>query len=346
MVPAFPVNRRLKYLYGLKYAYYQRRGLTYWPDREPFYLRSLAWQIERRVRQTKADFLFSPGSLAIAALRIDVPKIFCADATFANVLEFYGSFQNCAEEFIRQGHEQERKALDNCTMAIFPSEWAAQTAMAYYGAACEKVHVIPFGANIEALPRDVILRAIEGRRFDRFHLLFVGRDWYRKGADVVLATCAHLHRLGFPITLDLVGIAEPPVPVPPYVTLHGLLSPSDAGQRQRLESLFCNAHVLFVPSRAENFGMVFCEAAAFGVPSVATATGGIPTIVREGITGAALPQDSLPETFAQTIGQLLSDPVRYRRLALSSRDEYEARLNWRTFAQRFFEHAQRIGLTV
>lgn len=342
VVQAFPLSMRLKYFYGPKYVYYRWRGLTYWPDREPSYLRSLARQIERRVRQTKADFVFSPGSHAIAELAIDLPKIFCADATFANTLDYYGSFANCAEEFIRQGHEQERKALENCTIAVFPSEWVAQTAITYYGVPSEKVHVIPFGANIEAPPRDVILCAIERRRFDRFRLLFVGRDWYRKGADLVLAACAHLHRLGFPITLDLVGIAQPPIALPPYVTSHGLLSPRDPEQRQQLESLYCNAHLLFVPSRAENYGMAFCEAAAFGVPSIAIATGGIPTIVREGITGVALPQDSLPEVFAETIGHLFSDPARYRTLALASRDEYEARLNWQAFAQRFFEHVQRI----
>jgi glycosyltransferase involved in cell wall biosynthesis len=64
-----------------------------------------------------------------------------------------------------------------------------------------------------------------------------------------------------------------------YARLHGRLDKRNSAQRRRLEDLLRHAHVLLVPSRAESCGTVFAEAAAFGVPSLTTAVGGIPTAV-------------------------------------------------------------------
>jgi glycosyltransferase involved in cell wall biosynthesis len=178
---------------------------------------------------------------------------------------------------------------------------------------------------------------IDGRRFDVLRLLFVGRDWHRKGGDLVLAACECLRLGAVPLRLDIVGIERLPVDLPPYARLHGVLNKRNPEAWRQLEGLLAQAHFLFVPSRAENYGMVFCEAAAYGVPSIATNTGGIPTIVRNGCTGFTLPQDRPPRDFAEAIESCFSDPRRYRDLARSSLAEYHERLNWHAFGRRLFE---------
>src|SRR3546814_4359046 len=70
-------------------------------------------------------------ALPISELDVPCPKVFCADATF--------SFSNAAEEYLALGHEQERKALANCDAAIYPSDWAANSAISDYGAPPEKI---------------------------------------------------------------------------------------------------------------------------------------------------------------------------------------------------------------
>jgi glycosyltransferase involved in cell wall biosynthesis len=115
-------------------------------------------------------------------------------------------------------------------------------------------------------------------------------------------------------------------------------------QHAKLTSLFINAHFLFVPSRAEAFGMVFCEANAFGIPAIATATGGTCTIIRDGVNGYALPLSAGPPEYAKLIGAIAADELEYRRLAESSFAEFEERLNWKAWIGRYMEVAKLIAL--
>jgi len=331
VLPAFPLNQGARLLYAPKALYYRQRGLVYRPDRQSVYLRSLAWQVQRHTRATRPDAIFAPGSHAVAMLDVSCPVVFCADATFANVLDCYDSFSHCAPEFIVQGHAQERAALGRCAAAIYPSEWAARSAVESYGADPARVHVVPFGANVQAPPADFIRDAIDARCLAPLKLLFVGREWVRKGADLVLDTCTQLRASGFGVELDLVGIEQPPRQLPEWVHNHGLLDKRDSAQRVRLQELFAHSHFFFVPSLAENYGMVFCEAAAYGLPSLTTNVGGIPTIVRDGVTGYTLPPGTPTDDWAALVAKIIGDPVAYRAMAYASRADYEARLNWDAF---------------
>ncbi len=85
-----------------------------------------------------------------------------------------------------------------------------------------------------------------------------------------------------------------------------------------------------MPSVAECFGLVFAEASAHGVPSLATATGGIPTVVHEGVDGyCAPPGPDLVTTLASHVLRLMDDPQAYRALARAAHADYRARLNWK-----------------
>jgi glycosyltransferase involved in cell wall biosynthesis len=339
----FPLDNSTRYLFALKYHYFKLCKLTYRPDREKLRLRSLARQIEARINNVSADFLFCPGSIAITELDVDIPKIFCADATFQNVLDSYETFSHCAPEYIAQGLRQEARALANCDAVIYPSIWAARSAIEDFGADPAKVHVVPFGANIETPDEADVKSYVAVRRSNQLVLLFIGREWERKGADIVLAACDILYKAGVPLELHMVGIEPPPVCLPAYVVNHGVLKKSSPQQHLRLKTLIAGAHFLFVPSRAENYGMTFCEAAAFGVPSVSNDVGGIPTIVRTGLTGICLPRNSPPSAYAEAIHELFVEPQKYRELALSSAAEYRKNLNWDNFGNRLLEIARMVA---
>lgn len=76
-----------------------------------------------------------------------------------------------------------------------------------------------------------------------------------------------------------------------------------------LSSYYRAADVVVVPSRSESFGLVALEAAACGIPVVASAVGGLLSLVDHDVTGVLVP-DRRPEHFAAAIGEILSDPVR------------------------------------
>jgi glycosyltransferase involved in cell wall biosynthesis len=330
----FPLSRRSRYRFAPKLLLHRLAGRTYLPDREPGLLKSYARQIARELEGSGADCVFAPDSTVLTCLDTDIPKIFCADATFANVVDAYDDYRNCAPSYVDMAHAQEAQALAACSAAIYPSAWAAQSAIEHYGAVPEKVHVLPFGANLRVPPRKAVASAIGQRRFNPMRLLFVGREWWRKGADVVLEACHIARHSGVRLTLDIVGIEQAPETLPPFVRSHGTLHKSDPNERRRLEALLAEAHLLFVPSRAENYGIAFSEAAAYGVPSLTSDVGGIPTVVRQDVSGFALPAGSSPEHYASVICDCAHDDGRYRELAHSSRHFYDQNLSWDLFGER------------
>src|SRR5690606_24581714 len=94
---------------------------------------------------------------------------------------------------------------------------------------------------------------------------------------------------------------------------------------------YLDADFLILPTRCECYGIVFCEAAAHGLPSIAAATGGVPEVVREGINGHTLPLSAGAADYTALIRAVLDEPGRHDRLRRSSRDEFERRLNWDTW---------------
>jgi glycosyltransferase involved in cell wall biosynthesis len=169
----------------------------------------------------------------------------------------------------------------------------------------------------------------------------VGRDWERKGGELVVATAYCLIKLGHQVTLNVVGCDLPArYRGLPWIVSYGSLSPRVPLELIQLHELFAQAHFVFVPSRAEAYGMTFAEANAFGVPAVATATGGIPAVVRDGHNGMLLPLEARASAYADAIAEAFSSHDRYRQMCHRAFDTFEQRLNWRVFCRRFLELAE------
>jgi glycosyltransferase involved in cell wall biosynthesis len=71
-------------------------------------------------------------------------------------------------------------------------------------------------------------------------------------------------------------------------------------------------------SDSEGMPVALMEAAACGVPVVATAVGGVPDMVVEGMTGRVVPPGD-PAAFAGALEELLSDPALRRRMGAAAR---------------------------
>lgn len=340
--PVFPLTARPARSAVTKKIYYRFLRKHYRGDREPAYLEAAAQEFKSRTEGLSYDLVFSPGSEMVSRIKTDRPITFCADATFANMVDYYWDFTNLSAEYIRKGHEQEAAALSRAALAVYPSKWAADSAINDYGADPDKVAIIPFGANLgKNNTRAEVAAWIKGRTRDQIRLLFVGRHWDRKGGELVVDTAYCLIKLGHNVVVDVVGCE---VPVQHrglgWINAHGKLSPRIPGQMERLRELFIGAHYVFIPSRAEAYGLTFAEANAFGVPAVATATGGIPGVIRDGENGHLLSLSASGADYADVIAASFSSEERYRKLCLRSFLAFEERLNWKAFTRRFLELAQ------
>lgn len=273
------------------------------------------------------DVLFAPVASTLVAYCTDpTPLALLSDATFRLLHRDYPDLRALPAPEAAARDALERLSIDRAALLLYPSHWAAASAIADYGADPERVRVIPFGANLDDLPDGEAVLAAKSLGA-RCQLLFIGRDWLRKGGAVAVDTVAGLARRGIVAELTLVGSA-PDGPLPPRVRSAGNLDKKRRRDQARLRRLLTGAHFLVLPTQADCYSMVSCEANAFAVPAVVSAVGGIPSLIDDGANGLLLPPDADGDQYAAAIAAVWSRPKRYLALARGARAAHEARLNW------------------
>jgi glycosyltransferase involved in cell wall biosynthesis len=276
-------------------------------------------ELTQRLGRDQFDIIFAPyGSRQIAFLKTSTPIISLADATFQNLIDYYPDFSNLLWFSQREGNLIEQRAISKSSHLIYPSEWAANSAIRDYGAPPDKVHIIHIGPCLDWIPPAAVERPSTKRGWN---LLFVGRDWQRKGGDLAVAAMDHLAQSGLEAQLTVVGCQPPKVRS--NIRVFPYLNKNRTEDARVLEKLYGEADFLILPTRADCSSVVVSEANAFGVPVIATQTGGLPSLIREGMNGYLLPLSAQGEDFAQVIAAVFRDEKAYRKLRQTSRQEYE-----------------------
>ncbi|MFQ9315020.1 glycosyltransferase family 4 protein [Dysgonomonas mossii] len=304
----------------------------YRADRSPEFGKSYAKQISAHLNPA-TDILFSHSSTLMSYLKTNKHKVIYTDATFASMINYYDYFSNLSRQYIKEGNQMEQLSLDSTSLAIYSSQWAADSAIKDYNADSDKVRIVPFGANIttQKISLEEIKDILKKRSTDVCKILFLGVDWFRKGGDIAIDAVRYLNEeLLQPAELHIVGIDDLPVEnLPPYIINHGRISKATPEGMNKVESLILQSHFLFIPSRADCTPIVFSEAMSYAVPCVSAATGGIPSIVND-TNGIILSPQVEPKEYAQQIYKTFEDKSYYNELALSAYHDFESRLNWDT----------------
>jgi glycosyltransferase involved in cell wall biosynthesis len=132
---------------------------------------------------------------------------------------------------------------------------------------------------------------------------------------------AALHRLaGADWILDIVGDGDARGEVEQLfsrsgarVRLHGQVE-----DRARLAEFYAEADVFLWPAVNEAYGLVFLEAQAFGCPVLASAYGGVASVVRDGETGVLTPPGDIA-AFTAALEALIANPPRRQALGASAK---------------------------
>jgi glycosyltransferase involved in cell wall biosynthesis len=137
----------------------------------------------------------------------------------------------------------------------------------------------------------------------------VGRFHREKGFDVMVKAALLHGDHNLPVRWLLVGHGdERPALERAIATGGGDIQIVDAVENMGV--VYARTNVLVVPSRDDAMPLVPLEAAAFAVPVVATSVGGLPEVIRDGVTGRLVPPER-PELLLRAVIELLTD----RRLA-------------------------------
>lgn len=289
-------------------------------------------QAEKILSKLQAEVVLAPQINPVAFLDCKQPIVLWTDAVYSSLVGFYPAFNNHSRQTIAQGNQLTQSCLARSKLLLFSSDWAARAAIELYGAPREKVKVVPFGANIQQPPSLPEIQSwIKKRDQKTLRLLFIGKRWEQKGGPLVLQVAQALHEAGESVELTILGCLPPGhEKLPPYIHCPGFISKRTPEGLAKITRLLQEAHFLFVPSQGEAYGIVFCEANAYGLPCLTTYVGGIATIVRDEINGKTFALQASVKEYCDYIVTLLSDRNRYQEMALASFNEFETRLNWKT----------------
>jgi len=109
---------------------------------------------------------------------------------------------------------------------------------------------------------------------------------------------------------------------------------SFTGLRDDIEKVFTAATCVALPSLgSEGSSRVALEAAASGVPIVASTVGCLPEIVPDGVTGLLVPPGDA-DALARALAELLNDPQRAKRLGAAARKRAEEFFDETVMAER------------
>ncbi|WP_196883093.1 glycogen synthase [Arthrobacter sp. CAN_A214] len=217
-----------------------------------------------------------------------------------------------------------------------------------------KVHVVHNGIDVGEWNRDEDDDAVTALGIDptRPSVVFVGRNTRQKGVPYLLRAAAQLPAgvqlvlcLGAADTKELAAVTEVLIDTlrkerGSVILIERMLP------RRELIQVLSHATVFACPSIYEPLGIVNLEAMACGAAVVASATGGIPEVVQDGVTGTLVDLEQVsdgtgtpldPEKFvsefAAALTELVSDPERARRMGVEGRRRAEKHFDWGSIAK-------------
>jgi starch synthase len=250
----------------------------------------------------------------------------------------------------------ERTALEDAAAVIAVSAEHRRDLLACYPAVePERVSVIGNGIDTTEYQPDRSTDVLERHGIDpgRPSVVFVGRITRQKGLTHLLAAAPLLDPdaqlvlcAGAPDTPELAAEIQAQVERL-RAQRTGVIWLEQMLPKAEVIQILSHATVFVCPSIYEPLGIVNLEAMACEAAVVATATGGIPEVVEDGVTGLLVPFDPVddasreprdPQRFAQDIAErvnaLLADPERARRMGEAGRARAVEEFGWPAIAER------------
>jgi starch synthase len=223
----------------------------------------------------------------------------------------------------------------------------------YPGVDPDRVRVIHNGIDVERWRpvTDAAFLSSIGMDPDRPSVVFVGRITRQKGLPYLLRAAAKLPPeiqlvlcAGAPDTPEIMAEVQEGVRLL-QETRQGVIWIERMLPREELSAILTAATTFVCPSVYEPLGIVNLEAMACGAAVVGTATGGIPEVVDDGVTGRLVPIEQVtdgtgtpvdPERFVDDLARILTevamDPARAAAYGEAGRERAAREFSWGAIA--------------
>jgi alpha-maltose-1-phosphate synthase len=258
----------------------------------------------------------------------------------------------------------EKTALINSDGVIAVSEAMKADLISFYNIDPAKVRVIYNGIDTDRFKKienpDVLKKY--GVDPQRPYVLFVGRITRQKGIIHLVEAIPHLEKgtqvvlcAGAPDSDEIAREMKQKVDDAKSRVDNNIVWITKWVPENDLVPLYTHASIFICPSVYEPFGIINLEAMACETAVVASATGGIKEVVKDGETGILVPFEPLrdgevgpknPEKFsnelAKAINSLLRSPEKMKTMAAASRQRVEDMFSWKNIAKQTLDFYQEL----
>ncbi|MSQ12618.1 MAG: glycosyltransferase family 1 protein [Dehalococcoidia bacterium] len=232
----------------------------------------------------------------------------------------------------------ERRIVAGADALMVSTEHERDALQRLYGVSSSKIAIIAPGVDVNLFkPLGISLAqqalGLDGKRV----LLFVGRLDPVKGLDIALEAMSLLEDQN---DLEMVVVGGEQDGKTESGRLQALAQRLGVGDRVRftgpvahedLPYYYSAAEALVMPSYYESFGLAALEAMACGTPVVAARVGGLPWVVRDGVTGYLVPWHC-PEPFSRRLEVLLTNKALRDSMGRAARERALTH-DWREVAR-------------
>jgi glycosyltransferase involved in cell wall biosynthesis len=267
--------------------------------------------------------------------RFEEPYYTYQDLSYASLLGLLDAgvdlthFPGLARRQIERRCRRQLRIYAAATGVVAMSHWLARC-LEEAGVPSGRIHVVHPGINTDdVMTATAVSRAGQrGRPQAPTTLVFVGRDFFSKGGDLVVHALGLLRDDYDPhMRLTLIGPKVWPLPDAPAAGVDYLGSQSRSAVGHHLQ----RADLFVMPSRFEGFGIAFAEALVAGTPVVGRRAFAMPEIIEDGVNGALVDSDD-PGKLAEKIVACLEDDTMTERVR-QGRAAAAERWSWSRAAQ-------------
>lgn len=247
------------------------------------------------------------------------PLYIYQDHCYGHGLEMYREtgemphgWSGVALSVLQRRAEMQARTYASCAGVFTMSRWNADYLVRSGLVPATKVHAVHAGINVPVDP-PTEEHLHQKRSRDERTILFVGREFHRKGGDMVLAAFERAKQISArPLRLIIAGPKKWPVTgaIPEHVEFVG--DEPFLALREHMRT----ADVMVMPSRFEAFGIVFIESLAAGTPVIGRRSFAMPEMITHGHNGMMIDSDDVEE-----LARMMVEVIESETIARTCHDE-------------------------
>jgi len=258
----------------------------------------------------------------------DLSFDFLIDFSYKNKQLFdYSGFQTYSKKDLKKRAQYQKEIYSKAKGIFTMSKFLKEHLVNYTNIPENKVHYIGAGTNLDT-------KLVKPDNKNRNKILFVGRDFYRKGGELVcqafrivkkdLMDNAELYIIG-PSSKDMEDIKN-------KYGYPGINFVGEVNDKEELSKYFNLCDIFCMPSRFEAYGIAFIEALIYGLPCIGRKNFAMNEIIQNHENGLLIDDDNAKK-LAYKIVELLKNDKIFNRVN-QDRDKYIKEYSWDTVAEK------------